>query len=388
MVYELSEIDDSIAVKSALGLPPVFVSPTALLKWKKAIGRMQGGEAYRPQLAMIGDSKTAGVASSFTGQWRFASSVSVRLAQALTARGLPASSESMFGSTGTSVVPASEYDPCRSGFSGWSLAYGAGSDGGMAGELVTTTGTNPGTFTPSVPVDRVRVFFKQGEANATTASAAVSVDGGSSLGTLAGGSSPAYLRSSVINLGALASHAISVTPAGGAPFYLAGMIAFNSTVPAVDVLNLGVSGVKAAYHATTPRLNWLGAAQPDLTIINLGSNDMLLTGATDVMTWSTSMQTIIAKAKQTGDVVLVFPAIGRNPASSAQSVLVTDTIRAPFRAALMGLAVTNGCAFVDEQAALGGRDLAEARGFFADSLHENYAGTVVRSFGLAEMIMV
>lgn len=373
------------AAPAAFGLP---VAPMALLRWKRALGRMRTAEGYRPLVALVGDSKTAGFGTDPSGQFRVATSIGARLAAILSARGLPAISESMWGDAGTSLVPASAYDPRRSGFSGWSLYGGQGGDGGIGGALSTTTGTGPAIFTPSVPVDRARLFFKQGENAAATASAMVTVDADATvLATLPGGSTPSYTRSAAISLGAAGTHAIRITPAGGAPFYLAGLIAWNSAVPAVDIANLAVSGVKAAWQASTPRLNWLGVLAPDLTIINIGSNDMLASGATSVAAFTASVQAVISKAQASGDCILVFPAIGRDAGSSAQNVLVSDAQRAPFRTALAALATANGCVLVDEQALLGGRDMGQALGLFADSLHENGQATVMRAHNLATLLL-
>lgn len=373
------------ATPAAFGLPR---APEQLLRWKKAIARMRTGEGYRSLVAMVGDSKTAGVGTDPTGQFRVATSLPTRLAQILTARGLPAIAENMWGSAGTAAVPANLYDPRRSGFSGWTLYGGVNGDGGIGGEMVTTTGTNAGIFTPSIPVDRARLFYKQGEGSSATATAAVTVDADATVRmTLNGGAIPSYTRSPAVDLGSLASHAIKVNPAGGSPFYLAGMLAWNSTVPAIDIANIAVSGVKANWQTSGPRLNWLGTLAPDLTIINVGSNDMLAVGATDVAAFMASVQATITRAKLSGDVVLVFPAIGRDAASAMPGVLVSDMQRAPFRAALAVLAAANGCAFIDEQALFGGRDTAQSAALFVDALHENGSATVMRADNLATLLM-
>ncbi|HEX7857247.1 MAG TPA: SGNH/GDSL hydrolase family protein [Sphingobium sp.] len=373
------------AMPSAFGLPR---APEHLLRWKKAIGRMRTAEGYRPLVAMVGDSKTAGVGTDPNAQFRAATSLPTRLAQILTARGLPAIAESMWGSAGTSAIPASLYDPRRSGFSGWSLYGGVSGDGGIGGELSLTTGTSAGIFTPSIPVDRVRLFYKQGEGGIATASATVTVDADATVrATLPGSASPSYTRSPAVDLGALASHAIKVNPAGTAPFYLAGMLAWNSAAPAIDIANIAAAGVKASWQTTSARLKWLEALAPDLTIINIGSNDMLSTGATDIAAFTASVQATITRAKLSGDVMLLFPAIGRDTGSAVTQVLVSDAQRAPFRTALAALAASNGCAFVDEQALFGGRDMAQSAGLFADSLHENGSGTVMRADNLATLMM-
>ncbi|HEX7856028.1 MAG TPA: SGNH/GDSL hydrolase family protein [Sphingobium sp.] len=365
-----------------------IISPTALKRWRRALGRMRTAEGYRPLVVMVGDSKTAGVGTDPTGQFRAATAISTRIAQILTLRGASAIAESMWGDAGTSSVPASLYDPRRSGFIGWAQEGGVGADGGIGGTMSSTSGTNPGIFTPSIPVDRVRVFYKQGVNNANTATATVTVDADATVrGSLLGGAAPVYARSPVIDLGSLASHAIKINPAGGSPFVLAGMIAWNSAVIGVDIANIAVSGVKASWQTTTTRLKWLEALAPDLTIINIGSNDMLSTGSTDVAAFTASVQATITRAKIGGDVVLIWPAIGRNAASAVPNVLVTDAQRAPFRAAIIALAVANDCVFVDEQALFGGRDVAHTDGVFVDDLHENGWATNVRANNLASILL-
>ncbi|HEX7852334.1 MAG TPA: SGNH/GDSL hydrolase family protein [Sphingobium sp.] len=367
----------------------VVKSPTALKRWRRALSRMRSAEGYMPLIVQVGDSKTAGVGTEYgTNQFRYASSITPALAKILTSRGAPAIAECAFGSAATGNIPATLYDPRRTGMVGWSLAYGTGSAGGIGGELMLSTNTNPAIFTPSIPVDSCRVLYKQGEGNSATATATVTVDADATVrANLLGGAIPSYTRSPVVSLGSLASHAIKINPAGTLPFYFAGILSWNSTVPAINIANVGVSGVKASYIAANAYLQWLGSLAPDMTIINIGSNDMIVTGPTDITAFTTSVQAVITRAKVSGDAIIVFPAIGRDASSVAPGVLVTDAQRVPFRATLVALAAVNDCVFVDEQALFGGRDVAHADGVFVDDLHESYWATVVRANNLASILL-
>lgn len=101
----------------------------------------------------------------------------------------------------------------------------------------------------------------------------------------------------------------------------------------------------------------------DLSIINLWTND-LGTGVAQTSAIA-SYQAIITKAKVTGDCILEWPSIaGTAPAYGS------DPVRAQWKASLVRLAATNGCAFVDDELLLGGRAVAQANGATADGVHE------------------
>ncbi len=98
-------------------------SPTALLGWAAARGRMRSGIADSARIAFVGDSKTvgagAGSGTNFT-VGAFARSRPSRVAALLAAGGLATRSDSFFGCAGFgTIAEVLAYDPRRSGFSGW-----------------------------------------------------------------------------------------------------------------------------------------------------------------------------------------------------------------------------------------------------------------------------
>ena len=78
-----------------------------------------------------------------------------------------------------------------------------------------------------------------------------------------------------------------------------------------------------------------------------------------------NLRTIVAVAKATGSVLLTWPSVGGAANSFGQ-----DQTRLLWSAALRALASELGCAFVNEEALLGGRTVAQANGAFRDGIHE------------------
>lgn len=361
------------AAQVAASTPGIVGGPysgTALLKWRLAVGKMRF-DGTRPTVLCIGDSKTAGASAGPGFASSALNSYPYRLAQLLTAKGIAASAESMWGENGNAPLSAEQaYDPRRSGFTGWTYSNQAVVPG-VGGLVHQTTGTNPGIFTPVGPVDRVDVWYRIPPGGVATAAATVTADGSPTVLGNIPSSTVSQITKVTVNLGTLASHAINVNPDGTGTFYLIGMVAYDSTKPAVNVYNWGVNGAQAALWASaTGRFSFLNAMAAQLAIINLGTNDMLSVGATDVTAWTATLQALITQLKTTASVVLVWPAIGRNAGSSVPQILVSDAQRLPYYTALVALAKANDCVLVDEQALFGDRDTAQAAGVFADNLHE------------------
>ncbi|RYF03713.1 MAG: hypothetical protein EOO77_30645, partial [Oxalobacteraceae bacterium] len=127
---------------------------------------------------------------------------------------------------------------------------------------------------------------------------------------------------------------------------------YNSAVPAIDTLVHAACGAnssdQAASSAGTSTQNWsnleaLKFDAPDLTIINLGLNNM--NGNNPVANYRTDLQAIITAAKISGDVLLLFP----HPAGGNYNQNV-----AGYHAAAKQLAADNGVAFFSLYEYLGG----------------------------------
>jgi hypothetical protein len=337
----------------------------SLTKWRTCRAKLRLALVSACKIAFTGDSKTfgagAGTGPKFTVN-AFGSSRPSRLAVLLGQSGLPTRTNSWFGAGGmSSIADVVAYDPRRSGFSGWS-----GGVVSLGGASLATGNTNPGTFQPSVAVDRASIFYVQrpGEGIFT-------VTKGSETFTINAQSATNAIIRSEITFATKDASPISITRTSGGYVEIAGMIAWDSAVPGIEISNFAVYGVVSGYQADasaawTP-LNALAAYAPDLTIINLWTNN--LNTAVPLATSVADIQAIITKAKVTGDCILEWPSIGGTSPSYG-----ADATRAQWKSALVTLASSNGCAFQDDEALLGGRAGAVSNGLTADGVHETGPG--------------
>jgi len=98
------------------------------------------------------------------------------------------------------------------------------------------------------------------------------------------------------------NHTIVLTSTAG--MYIIGFEVIENTTSGVKVTNLGQAGRKTS--DITGRISGaLTAYAPDVTLIGLGTNDMLQGVSTS--TFQTNMQTLITAALTTGDCILVVP---------------------------------------------------------------------------------
>ncbi|TCP65680.1 SGNH/GDSL hydrolase family protein [Sphingomonas sp. PP-CE-1G-424] len=333
----------------------------SLTKWRACRSKIRVAALATCKMAIVGDSKSfgagAGTGAKFTIN-AFGSSRPSRLAALLGQQGLATRTNSWFGAGGmATLADVLAYDPRRTGFSAWS-----GGSVSLGGAALATGNTNPGNFQPSVAVDRASIFFVQ-----TPSQGQFTVSKGSETFTLnAANATNAIIRSEITFTTKDASPIVITRTAGGF-VNIVGMIAWDSATPGIEVSNFSVYGVVSGYQADVSNpwspLNALGYYAPDLTIINLWTNN--LNTSVPLATSVADVQAIITRAKLTGDCILEWPSIaGTAPAYGS------DAVRAQWRASLVTLASTNGCAFVDDEALLGGRAGAVANGATADGVHE------------------
>lgn len=354
-------------------------SATALLAWAAARGRLRSGMADVARIAFVGDSKTMG-AGAGTGSnattGAFARSRPARVAALLAAGGLPVRADAFFGCAGLgTIADVLAYDPRRSGFSGW----GGGSPS-LGGAMMVSGNGNPGQFQPGGPVDRCSVFLRGGSDRP-----AFTVGKGSETVTLTPtGASGTFARMEATFATRDASPIIVTRTGTGNNLLLAGLIAWDSTRPGVEIANFGVYGVTAAYQADSSSPIAPAAAlaiyAPHLTIVNLGTNDSAQ-GVT-MVTWLAGVRAIVQQARVSGSVILAWPAVG-----GASPTGGSDAARASWRSALRAMAFENDCLFVDEEALLGGRAVAQASGAFTDPLHEAPWAYDVQAAAIARAIL-
>lgn len=349
--------------RAGVSVPPVEnATSTALLAWAAARGRLRSGQSDVARIAFVGDSKTMGAGAGggpYVSQGAFTRSRPARVAALLAAAGVPVRTDGFFGAAGLPTIPdVLSYDPRRSGFSGW-----GGGNASLGGSTLSTGNGNPAQFQPGMATDRCSVFFRNG----ADRPAFTVAKGGESVTVTPSGPVNAFTRQEIV-FAARDDNPIVVTRVGTASnLHLAGLMAWDSTRPGVEIANLGVFGCSSSYQADMTSAfapaSALATYAPHLTVVNIGTNDAAQ--AVPVTTWLANVRTIVLQAKLSGSVLLCWPSVG-----GWSPTYGSDTMRATWRAALRQFARDNDCLFIDEEALLGGRVVARTSGAFADSVHE------------------
>jgi hypothetical protein len=144
---------------------------------------------------------------------------------------------------------------------------------------------------------------------------------------------------------------------------------YNSSSKQITTSICGWSGGNAAdlSEATNPwdSLNALQAIAPDLTVIQLSTNDVL--ASTSIATFTSEVQNIIAAAKVSGDVILMTDP----PADASVAPLAQQQ---EYVNALSSLAQSNDINFINLYQLWGSYIQANANGWMANTVHPNAAG--------------
>lgn len=291
------------------------------------------------KVAMVGDSTFAGYTTSFTGGK--AVSPPTALGQILNAKGIPAQSDSWFGDgrVGGTLALQNAYNPQ---FVGTTFANnGINTLGGWVWQSATI-GANI-AFTPASIFDTIDIYSL---ATTTGGAFTVNVDGGATLATISSvAGSQTYIKSTITC--ARATHVINVTVSAAANVFIMAMAVRDSTVPRVEVYNMGSSGyTAAAYVAATAGpagsvLTSLPIVAPDVTIIDLTINDINLLNESPAL-YTTNIQSLITAGLLTGDVILMNGPPGGTPN-------FTNGLASPYVAALYALALSNNIPLIDLQ---------------------------------------
>lgn len=362
-----------------LALPPYAynfaVSNLTTIKAKLTATAAGGGYT---KIACLGDSKTAGAGSGTVNgsniamQGAFTLSYPGRLAA-----GLPANRraiyEGYFGDhnaqpLGGIAALAQYYGNVA--FSGtWDRPNLATIGGGV---FRSAANGDTMTITPRSPVNTIDVYiFRVSSNTVVTAS-----DSSGTIGTInIPGGAAAVIKTTISRATASIDPIVFTTTTTTNFVVYCGLEMWNSGLSQTRVLNLGAYGTVASVQASSAALYSpmpvLKQIAPDLTIINLGTND--ITGSVAVASYQADLTTIVQAAKLSGDVILVWPSAGSN---------VTPATRAPYRAAMLAVAAANNCVMMDWtelMIALGGRNADNTAGpndatYFFDFNHETAAG--------------
>lgn len=328
-----------------------------LINYREALGKMLQGDGH-PRVLFVGDSKMMGAGAGVTDTYTSGAAIKRKtkvLADLLSSQGVAALDAAFVGNN--AAPNHANYDTRVSLGAGWSFSsanlgnvFGgvpAQNSGGGSGNL---------SFSPVGTFDTVDVIYAQGPA----AGVFTVSDGATLLDTVNAVGSVAPIRQTISLSSRGAGKTVNIARTSGTVFILA-VIAYDSTIPSISLLNAGWFGSTAAswQNGTSfgPGANaaW-DAFAPDLTVIALGANDKN-TGVL-ASAFKSNVQSLITRAKRSGDVVLVDESYGTGG---------YFTNSAAYRQALLELARENDCLFHDEAARV---NYQSNPTWFADSIHE------------------
>ncbi len=295
----------------------------------------------------------------------------------LAERGYNVSRQSWCGSAGLASVSAiNGYDPRRTLPA--DTAFGANTLGGGLGQLPGAS-TNAITLIPDATAvtNAVDVLVYQ---RPTSGTASIS-DGTTSVAQSFAQPSDAVARISFTGFARGAGKTYSLTRSAGGSIAPICTIAYDSTVSQIEVMNAGISGATtgtwvAAANAASPLLA-LQAYAPDLTIIQLGTNDMAPAVNISASAYAANLSAIITAAKQSGDCILEIPT---EPSAASAGYPNYGAYAAVARDA----GTSAGCVVVDHGTRLGNWASSSAGGFMFDGVHETANGYADEARAIAD----
>lgn len=357
---------DNLADLGVVGL----TGPTILSRYRAALA---GGH---PTVAFVGDSKTSGIAAKsvlttpdvLTDNASHVFSYVGQAAALMNSAGTPAIEQSWFSDAGTVGSGASPshhaYDSRVVVNSPWAI-FGSTSLT-LGGYLYLAASAGTFTWTSTANVDSFILHYVTISGGGTFS---YSIDGGTAV-NVSTNAANAWVKSATISLGSPGAHSIALTWVSGGNVFINGLDAWDSTTPAVRLLNMGIGGVQASIWADSSNpwssLNALVTKAPTLAVIDLGTNEIIQ--GTSAATFTTNMQTIITALLPTTDIVLAVP-VGMDPAQRAQAT------QDAFRAAVLALQAANPATVVMDYPQVYGSYAAQiAANRVYNTDHENQIG--------------
>jgi lysophospholipase L1-like esterase len=235
--------------------------------------------------------------------------------------------------------------------------------GASSGGLVYTPGASAG------PVDTFDVYYV---ANGINAPFTIQATGGTAV-TITTGTSNGVFKATCTAGAAATTNAVTITTTSDSGSRrIVGVEGYNSTQRRIRVGNVGVGGSSSIGWASTSNayrsLACIAAYQPDLTIIDLGLNDMPATN-TPPATFKANMTAIVNACRQSGDVILMVPP----PPQIGGSSNLTDGYNALIPT-YAELANTLNTGIVDITSRWGSYAALQPLGYYSDTLHPSRTG--------------
>lgn len=344
-------------------------------KWKQTVARVNSGTG-RGRIVVCGDSTSwgegggTGGSNNRTGAKQLCWPTIV--GKTLVSLGIPANWENIAASGSNSgVVVITDYTGSTATYktglvpgSSWGLSSSTTAGGCL---FTDTTGTTNFAYTPEIPVDTFELYDIQ---VSTGGAITYQVDSGTTT-PLSQANTTSFYRTTTIPAGSVGTHTLNIARTSGNAF-IAGVRAYNSTVPAIDVINLG--------RGSSQTSDWIVNANPwsplpalqaycttaDLVIIDHTINDAL--NAQTIANYKANMQTLINTAKVGGADVMLMTG---NPSNTST---ISDQTQETFNNAIKDVAIANGLPLIDQRAKYGSWFNLNQRGFMYNANHPNQYG--------------
>jgi lysophospholipase L1-like esterase len=346
-----------------------------LTKWRVALGKMRGNSTYRPRILCIGASSTWGLNSNgaSTGDM-MPLAYPTQLTNMLNAAGINAQTDSILG--GSAGGSRLDKDGRVTNAGAWALAANDATGWSISGRYYTSSTSGNLSFLPYKQTDTFKIWYISETGNGVlgyniNGSGASTVDTSTNNGTIQSFTTTATLGTNTLNLSWSSGGAVKIIAVEG----------YNSAVEQVSVMNAGWGGSKAADWTINTNffspLNAIAPFAPDLSLINLGIND--LGPSTPIASYKASLQTLITQCLTYGDVALV----AFTPVSIANKDLATQ---GTYIDALYELGVTNNIPVIDLWRRFVSYEIMNPLGMYFDALHPNGNGYADMAQGVFNVV--
>jgi len=348
--------------------------PNLLRKWRKALAQVRAGTGFA-KLACYGDSTTRGTGAGTGGSLNVdgqANGYPRRLADMLNSYFIPARHSAVWGGGWGSGGS----DARLSMGAGWAISGANGFNALGGATLSNNSTTNVLSFTPTGQFDTCVVWYGRQTSKGTFN---LDIDGGSATSVATAGVTATLSQTKTASLG---THTVNITPTTiGQGIDIVGIDCYNSAAPDVRVWNCGRSGAIASDLALAGNaiqsLTVLQTVAPDLTVLNIGINDMV--AATSQSSYQASINAIITGARVTGDIVLMVP----TPIDPGNA---TQDLQNQFRAWLLDLAKSNSAPLIDMSARWINYSAANTDGLMGNGNHPSALGYADEAAAIANLI--
>lgn len=327
------------------------------------------------KVLIVGDSTAGGVGGGSAASFVQANSWPSFLVDLLDATLIPTAHGLAVPPSNSGAI-ASPYDSRWTLGAGWSWRTSGALDSyigfGGKGTNIKTSGSNPLTFNdPRVQADTFDVYLLATNSASGAAYSIQATGGPAATGSCGGHPDKHLMKVTVTAATAAKNNVVTITRTGGSgDLYVVGVEPYLSTAKKVRVANAGISGSNSVGWTTFPSggvsNTWNGEQfirdyRPDLTIIDIGINDADPSGITPTSDFVANIQTLIAAAKLSGDVIVktAIPTRTRTPDQTTLLNALKAAVDVPV---------------IDVFAHYGTSALLDRFVFLADDLHMTQAG--------------